>query len=144
MGDKERRIAGAERATVGKVCVLNPFLSWSRLDNFSVSGEFCVSRQWKQTQLTHFFGSVLYLLYLYVCLICASSNLFAFFAFAGALQDNLVSWAQLMMLIGHRKSLWNWRFERIPLVRVNWRMLDCLKFKKGISFKYFILYHQSF
>ena len=42
MGDKERRSAGAERSTVGKVCVLNPFLSKSRLDNFSVSGEFCV------------------------------------------------------------------------------------------------------
>ena len=40
MGDKERRIAGAERATVGKACALNSFLSKSRLDNFQYRENF--------------------------------------------------------------------------------------------------------
>ena len=41
MGDKERRIAGAERATVGKVCVLNLFfpeagsIIFQYLENFA-------------------------------------------------------------------------------------------------------------
>ena len=73
------RMSRRNRVGNAEVCVLNSFLSLSRLDIFSVSAEFCIPHQWKHTQPTLLFVLVLCLLYLFVCLIITFSNLlFAF------------------------------------------------------------------
>ena len=69
------------------VCVLNSFLSLSRLDIFSVSAEFCIPHRWKQTQPTLLFVLVLCLFNHYFF-----EPSFCFYASAGLLCKQIYSW----------------------------------------------------
>ena len=85
------RRQNGNRVGNAEVCVLNSFLSLSRLDIFSVSSEFCIPHRWKQTQPTLLFVLVLCLLYLFVCLIITFSNLlFAFTLLRGCCVNKFI------------------------------------------------------
>ena len=88
------RRQNGNRVGNAEVCVLNSFLSLSRLDIFSVSAEFCIPHQWKQTQPTLLFVLVLCLLYLFVCLFnhYFFEPSFCFYASAGLLCKQIYSW----------------------------------------------------